>query len=86
MSKFEKLLYSVLCGTMDNNISFEDIRSLLNALGFSERIKGGHHIYTKDNIAEIINIQAVGNKAKPYQVKQIRNIILKYRMGGNENV
>lgn len=86
MSKFEKLLYSVLCGTMDSNISFEDIRNLLNALGFSERIKGGHHIYTKDNITEIINIQAVGNKAKPYQVKQIRNIILKYRMGGNENV
>ena len=86
MSKFEKLLYSVLYGTMDSNISFEDIRNLLNALGFSERIKGGHHIYTKDNITEIINIQAVGNKAKPYQVKQIRNIILKYRMGGNENV
>ena len=37
------------------------------------------------DVEEIINIQPAGNKAKPYQVKQIRNIILKYKLGGNIN-
>ena len=55
-------------------------------IGFSVRIKGDHFIYTKSDIEEIINIQPKGNKAKPYQVKQIRNIILKYKLGGNLNV
>jgi len=81
MSKFEKLLFKVLYGQSDNNIDFEEIRGLLAKLGFRERIKGSHHIYTQKNIEEIINIQPVGKLAKPYQVKQIRNIILKYSLG-----
>ena len=51
-------------------------------LGFEERIRGGHHIFTKDGVPEIINIQPKGSKAKVYQVKQIRDIILKYKLGG----
>jgi len=47
-----------------------------------ERIKGDHHIFTKDGIEEIINLQPKGEKSKPYQVKQVRNIILKYKLGG----
>jgi hypothetical protein len=82
----EKLLIKILCGTQDNNIKFNELRLLLDWLGFSERIKGDHHIYTKNDISEIINIQPLGNKAKPYQVKQIRNIILKYGLGGNIDV
>jgi predicted RNA binding protein YcfA (HicA-like mRNA interferase family) len=54
---------------------------LLNALRFAERIKGSHHIFTRRDVEEIINIQPKGNKAKAYQVKQIRNVILKYRLG-----
>ena len=49
-------------------------------MGFRCRIKGDHFIYYKDGIDEIINIQLKGNKAKPYQVKQIRNLILKYKL------
>lgn len=86
MSQLDKLLLSVLCGTQDNNIKFNDIRKLLNTLGFDERIKGDHHIYTKNNIIEIINIQPKGTMAKPYQVKQIRTIILKYKLGGEIHV
>ena len=82
----EKLLIKILCGTQDNNIKFNDLRLLLDWLGFNERIKGDHHIYTKNDISEIINIQPLGNKAKPYQVKQIRNIILKYGLGGSFDV
>jgi len=50
-------------------------------LGFEERIKGSHHIFSKQGVAEILNFQPKGNKSKPYQVKQIREIILRYKLG-----
>ncbi len=61
------------------------LRHLLEGLGFQERIRGSHHIYTKDGLIEIINIQPKGSKAKPYQVKQIRNLILKYKLAGEND-
>ncbi len=81
MGKHEKLLGKILYGVSDTNISFSGMRSLLKYLGFDERIKGSHHIFTKDNVVEILNLQSKGTKAKPYQVKQVRNVILKYRLG-----
>ena len=81
MSKLEKILFLVLQGTSDNNIRFRDLKSLILALGFDERIKGSHHIYTKEGIVEILNLQPSGSKSKPYQVKQIRQVILKYKLG-----
>ena len=83
MSQYEKLLLSILSGTQDRNILFADLQTVLDRLGCQCRIKGDHFIYTKDGVEEIINIQPVGNKAKPYQVKQVRNVILKYQLGGN---
>ena len=83
MSQYEKVLLSLLSGTKDKGILFADLRTVLDRLGFQCRIKGDHFIYTKDGVEEIINIQPVGNKAKPYQVKQVRNIILKYQLGGD---
>ena len=84
MGKYEKLLQRILSGTSDNNIKFSELCQLLKKLGFSERIKGDHYIFTKDNIEEIINIQPKNNKAKGYQIKQIRNIIVKYRLGDSD--
>ncbi len=83
VSQYEKLLLSILSGTKDKGVLFADLRAVLDRLGFQCRIKGDHFIYTKDGVEEIINIQPVGNKAKPYQVKQVRNIILKYQLGGD---
>lgn len=83
MSRIEKLLQAVMSGTKDKNIAFSDLQALLERLGFQCRIKGDHFIYTKDGVEEIINIQPEGNQAKPYQVKQIRGIILRYQMGGD---
>ena len=83
MSQYEKLLLSILSGTKDKSILFADLRTVLDRLGFQCRIKGDHFIYTNDGVEEIINIQPVGNKAKPYQVKQVRNVILKYQLGGD---
>ena len=55
---------------------------LLRKLGFKERIRGSHHIFTRDRVEEILNLQPKGAKGKPYQVKQVRNVILKYKLGG----
>jgi len=82
MSQYEKLLLSIISGTQDKSMLFVDLRHVLDRLGFQCRIKEDHFIYTKNGIDEIINIQASGNKAKPYQVKQVRNIVLKYQLGG----
>jgi hypothetical protein len=56
------------------------LRNLLIRLGFEERIKGSHHILTKDGIEEILNIQPKAGKAKPYQVKQVRTVIVTYQL------
>jgi predicted RNA binding protein YcfA (HicA-like mRNA interferase family) len=77
-----KLLTRILSGQSDANIPFIEICQLLIKLGFQERIRGSHHIFTKEGIEEIINLQPKGAKSKPYQVKQVRNLILKYRLGG----
>ena len=78
------MLERVLRGTSDANISFEDLRGLLRHLGFDERTRGSHHIFTKDGVVEILNLQPRGSQAKRYQVKQVRHVILKYQLGGEE--
>ncbi|WP_337873352.1 type II toxin-antitoxin system HicA family toxin [Ignavibacterium sp.] len=85
MTQLNKLLIKILSGTSDQNIDFEDLRKLLNVLQFSERIKGSHRIFFKDGIEEIINIRLNSGKAKAYQVKQVRSLILKYKLGDKLN-
>jgi predicted RNA binding protein YcfA (HicA-like mRNA interferase family) len=85
MGKYEKLIFKILRGTSDSNIAFAELVNLLQHLGFEMRIKGSHHIFRKKGIEEKPNLQKEGNRAKPYQVKQIRNIILKYKLGVNHD-
>lgn len=80
MGTLDKLIKKILSGSSDTNINFEELRNLLLRLSFIERIKGSHHIYCRDDVEEIINIQPKGKKAKPYQVKQVRNLIVKYKL------
>lgn len=76
MSRPAKTLEKVLRGTSDANIAFDDLCGLLRHLGFTERVKGSHHIYTRDGIAEILNLQPKGGRAKAYQVAQVRNVLV----------
>jgi hypothetical protein len=85
MSRREKMLRKVMDGGSDGNIPFDELCNLLGFLGFKERIRGSHHIFSRDGILEIINIQSLGGMAKVYQVKQIRNLIAKYRLGATIN-
>jgi predicted RNA binding protein YcfA (HicA-like mRNA interferase family) len=84
MGKYTKLRDKILAGGSDGNVEFAELCKLLARLGFVERVKGGHHIFTRDGVAEIVNLQPKGNKAKPYQVKQVRSILVKYRLGESD--
>lgn len=84
MSKISKFIFLILSGKSDSNIDFAELCRLLIRFGFDERIKGSHHIFTKEGIEEIINIQPIGSKAKTYQVRQVRNLILKYKLGASD--
>jgi predicted RNA binding protein YcfA (HicA-like mRNA interferase family) len=77
VSKRDKTLERVLSGSADASIAFRDLCSLLIAFGFEERVRGSHHIFRKRRVDEAINLQEDGAHAKPYQVKQVRSIILK---------
>ncbi len=54
---------------------------ILKRFGFEERTRGSHHVFRKEGIEEKINLQRDDDKAKPYQVRQVRALILKYKLG-----
>jgi hypothetical protein len=84
MSKHDRLLLQILQGRSDANIPFDDLRRLLLHLGFEERIRGSHHLFRRGGVEEKINLQRDDGKAKVYQVRQVRNILLKYRLGDEQ--
>ncbi len=84
MGKYSKLREKILAGSADSNIEFAELCKLLDRLEFGERVKGDHHIFTRNGVAEIINLQPKGKKAKPYQVRQVRAILVKYRLGESD--
>jgi len=80
----DTVLTRVLRGSSDASIRFSDLRSLLLRLGFDERIRGDHHILTCKGVAEILNLQPRGAMAKPYQVKQVRTVLVRYKLTEGE--
>jgi hypothetical protein len=84
MAKHEKLLQRILHGKSDSSVSFEDLRNLLIYLGFVERIRGGHHIFVKEGVMDLINLQRDKKMAKAYQVRQVRSVIVQYGLGGGK--
>ena len=83
MARRDTVLDQVLSGNSDANVPFNELRSLLRRLGFVERIRGSHHIFTKDGVEEILNLQPKGRNAKAYQVKQVRAVVLHHKLGEN---
>ncbi len=83
MGKYAKLLFQILRGASEANIAFDDLRQLLLRLGFVERKRGSHHIFRKAGIEEKVNLQRDDGQAKAYQVRQVRAVILKYKLGGD---
>ena len=80
MSQRQKFLRLLLDTKTNHSIDFTALCHLLVALGFEQRIRGSHHVFGRAGIAEIINLQpGPGNTAKPYQVKQVRQLLLTYQ-------
>jgi hypothetical protein len=80
MGRLEQLVAKILRGASDANIGFDDLCDLLKRLGFQERVRGGHHVFRKQGVEDKINLQRDGSHAKPYQVRQVRGVMLKYRL------
>jgi predicted RNA binding protein YcfA (HicA-like mRNA interferase family) len=80
MTKISKLVEKIIMGHSDHNIKFNELCNLLTKLGFELRIKGSHYIFYRQDIQEIINIQEKNGYSKAYQVKQIRELIINYKL------
>lgn len=81
MGKWDRLLERVLRGSSDAAIPFDDLCGLLERLGFERRTRGSHNVFRRAGIAERPNLQHSGRHAKPYQVRQVRDIILRHKLG-----
>ncbi len=83
MSRHGRLVRTILRRRSDANIRLDALRALMRYLGFEERVRGSHHIFDKEGIVELVNLQGRGGQAKPYQVRQVRRLILKYKLGAD---
>ena len=80
MGKYEKLIFQILRGTSDANIPFPDLINLMQRFGFEMRIKGSHHIFSRPDIPELVNLQNVKGQAKPYQMRQFLKLVEKHNL------
>ena len=80
MTQDDELRQSILSGRSDANIRFDDLCTFLLRLGFKERVRGSHRIFVKEGYQELINLQRDGSHAKPYQVRQVRQVILRHQL------
>ena len=80
MTQSEELRQRILSGQSDANMRFDDLRTFLLRLGFVERVHGSHHIFRREGVRERLNIQRDGSHAKPYQVRQVRQAVLRNRL------
>ena len=84
MGKYAKLSRAILLGRSDANIGFDELRNLLLKLGFEERMRGSHHVFRRAGIEERINLQRDGSNAKPYQVRQVRAVLVRHKLETGE--
>ena len=84
MDLHQKLLHYILMKRGDANVPFDGLCQLLRRMGFEERIRGDHHIFSMAKLEEIVNFQPNGTKSKPYQVKQVRDLVLRHGLGVEE--
>lgn len=77
--KPRKLLAAILAGS--RNVRFADMVALVKAFGFElSRTSGSHHIFVHPKVDELVNLQKVQDKAKPYQIRQVLKLVEKYHL------
>jgi len=78
-----KQVYWMYGIVLDESTGLDAVRFAQKLKEKGERIRGSHHNFRREGIEEKINLQRDNGKAKPYQVRQVRSVILKYKMGGD---
>lgn len=74
-----KILQKALQGS--KNIRFSDMVRLVEGFGFRRsRVSGSHQIFVHPDLAELLNLQEVDGKAKPYQIRQFLRLIERYNV------
>jgi predicted RNA binding protein YcfA (HicA-like mRNA interferase family) len=78
--KRRKLLARLVSGAVQN-VAFADLQSLVVGFGFAlQRTSGSHHIYSHPAIPELVNLQDVNGRAKPYQIRQMLRLVERYNL------
>ena len=86
VSSRTKVLAKILSGASNQNISFDELVGLLQQLGFVMRVSGSHRIFSKAGVVEILNLQPRRDgTAKPYQLRQVRDVIVRYKLSGEDD-
>ncbi len=63
------------------NVSFSDVRRLVESFGFElRRTSGGHHIFVHPDVPELLNLQEIRGQAKPYRVRQFLRLVERYAL------
>lgn len=77
--KRRKLLQKAI--SSPKNVRFDEMTTLMEAFGFRlSRVKGSHHIFVHPEVRELVNLQNVGGKAKPYQIRQFLRLVERYNL------
>ena len=79
--RWRRVLLRVLDGRHDAAIRFDDLCLVLLRLGFTMHVRGSHHIFQMSGVPELLNLQADAHQAKAYQVRQVRRLIQRHRLG-----
>ena len=80
----KKILQKILAGS--KNIRFSDMVNLVQGFGFTlSRTDGSHHIFTRPDIPELVNIQNIKGQAKPYQIRQFLKLVETHNLKLKEN-
>lgn len=82
--KPRKLFERVSGGALDN-VGFDDFVQLVEAFGFVERgSRGSHRFFVRPGVDELLNLQPMKGKAKPYQIRQFLHLVEAYHLGLEE--
>jgi predicted RNA binding protein YcfA (HicA-like mRNA interferase family) len=80
----KKILQKILASS--KNIRFSDMVNLVQGFGFTlSRTDGSHHIFTRQDIPELVNLQNIKGQAKPYQIRQFLKLVEKHNLKLEEN-
>ena len=80
----QKLLAQLSKGSVKNG-AFDDVRRLVEALGFElKRVSGSHHIFARADVPELVNLQEIDGQAKPYQIRQFLRLVARYSLEPKE--